>query len=93
MSAPESSREAWLLMSDLVLDNQRRREVADAYEAMTAERVYKAAMPAAEAEAELRRQSGSQFDAEVVDALLGAIAIEHPAGADAGAVAQSGSRR
>jgi DNA-binding MarR family transcriptional regulator len=30
MGAPESSREAWLLMSDLVLDNQRRREVAEA---------------------------------------------------------------
>ena len=30
MSAPDTSREAWLLMSDLVLDNQRRREVAEA---------------------------------------------------------------
>src|SRR5271154_1355839 len=30
MSAPDPSREAWLLMSDLVLDNERRREVADA---------------------------------------------------------------
>src|SRR3954466_11218520 len=53
--------------------------VADAYEAMTAERVYKPAMPAREAEAELRRQAGAQFDAEVVDALLGAIAVEQPA--------------
>src|SRR3954453_1940646 len=53
--------------------------VADAYEAMTAERVSKPAMPAAEAEAELRRQSGTQFDAAVVDALLGAIAVEAPA--------------
>src|SRR6478736_1409620 len=26
----EAAREVWLLMSDLVLDNQRRREVADA---------------------------------------------------------------
>jgi diguanylate cyclase (GGDEF)-like protein/putative nucleotidyltransferase with HDIG domain len=50
--------------------------VADAYEAMTAKRVYKHAMPAAEAEAELRRQSGTQFDADVVAALLGAIAVE-----------------
>jgi DNA-binding MarR family transcriptional regulator len=25
-----AARDAWLLMSDLVLDNQRRREVADA---------------------------------------------------------------
>jgi two-component system, cell cycle response regulator len=58
--------------------------VADAYEAMTAERVYRRAMPAAEAEAELRRQSGSQFDAEVVDALLSAIAVEQPAATGAG---------
>jgi DNA-binding MarR family transcriptional regulator len=30
MSHDATAREAWLLMSDLVLDNQRRREVADA---------------------------------------------------------------
>src|SRR4051812_11888942 len=57
--------------------------VADAYEAMTAERVYKRAMRASEAEAELRRQSGTQFDAAVVDALLGAIAVDAPAAAAA----------
>jgi diguanylate cyclase (GGDEF)-like protein/putative nucleotidyltransferase with HDIG domain len=58
--------------------------VADAYEAMTAERAYKAAMPASEAEAELRRQSGKQFDGEVVAALLSAIAVGvgAPAGAE-----------
>jgi DNA-binding MarR family transcriptional regulator len=28
--ASETAREVWLLMSDLVLDNQRRRQVADA---------------------------------------------------------------
>jgi putative nucleotidyltransferase with HDIG domain len=49
--------------------------VADAYEAMTSDRVYKAAMPAAEAERELRDQSGTQFDAAVVDALLSAISV------------------
>jgi diguanylate cyclase (GGDEF)-like protein/putative nucleotidyltransferase with HDIG domain len=49
--------------------------VADAYEAMTAERVYKRAMPASAAERELRHQSGAQFDAAVVAALLGAIAV------------------
>jgi two-component system cell cycle response regulator len=53
--------------------------VADAYEAMTAERVYKKAMRASEAVEELRREAGAQFDAEVVDALLGAIAVEQPA--------------
>ncbi len=30
MSTPDPSREVWLLMSDLVLDNERRRDVADA---------------------------------------------------------------
>jgi putative nucleotidyltransferase with HDIG domain len=57
--------------------------VADAYEAMTAERVYKAAMKASEAERELHDQSGSQFDADVVAALLGAIAVARQPGAPA----------
>jgi DNA-binding MarR family transcriptional regulator len=30
MDADAAAREVWVLMSDLVLDNQRRREVADA---------------------------------------------------------------
>ena len=30
MTASDTSREVWLLMSDLVLDNERRREVSDA---------------------------------------------------------------
>jgi two-component system cell cycle response regulator len=50
--------------------------VADSYEAMTADRVYRPAMPAKEAEHELRRHAGTQFDPAVVDALLGAIAVE-----------------
>src|SRR4051794_26000147 len=54
--------------------------VADAYEAMTSDRVYRRAMPAEEAERELRDQSGAQFDAAVVDALLGAIAVEPAVG-------------
>jgi len=29
-AAPDTAREVWLLMSDLVLDNERRRDVADA---------------------------------------------------------------
>jgi HD-GYP domain-containing protein (c-di-GMP phosphodiesterase class II) len=48
---------------------------------MTAERVYKRALPAAAAERELHDQSGSQFDAEVVAALLGAIALARQPGA------------
>jgi HD-GYP domain-containing protein (c-di-GMP phosphodiesterase class II) len=57
--------------------------VADAYEAMTANRVYRRAMRAEEAERELRDQSGTQFDAAVVDALLGAIAVTPAAPAHA----------
>ena len=45
--------------------------VADAYEAMTADRPYRDGMPAAEADAELRRSAGSQFDELIVDAFLG----------------------
>ena len=42
--------------------------VADAYEAMTADRPYRAALSAREARAELRRGTGTQFDAHVVAA-------------------------
>lgn len=48
--------------------------VADAYVAMTDERVYAEAMPRKEALAELERCSGSQFDPEVIQAF--AIAVE-----------------
>src|SRR3954451_15033134 len=44
--------------------------VADAYEAMTAERPYRPALPPDEAARELRRGAGGQFDEEVVEALL-----------------------
>jgi diguanylate cyclase (GGDEF)-like protein/putative nucleotidyltransferase with HDIG domain len=47
--------------------------VADAYEAMTSERVYRPAMSAGEAAAELRNQAGRQFDEQVVEALLSAL--------------------
>ena len=39
---------------------------ADAYEAMTADRVYRPALGVEEARAELRRCAGSQFDSRVV---------------------------
>jgi putative nucleotidyltransferase with HDIG domain len=48
--------------------------VADAYEAMTADRPYRRALGADVAEAELRRAAGTQFDANVVEALLAAVA-------------------
>ena len=41
----------------------------DAYNAMTTDRVYRGAMPTDEAMAELRENSGSQFDPAVVDAV------------------------
>ena len=47
--------------------------VADAYEAMTNERPYRAALPPDEAAGELRRGAGHQFRADVVDALLRAV--------------------
>ena len=43
--------------------------VADAFDAMTSDRAYRAAMPVAEALAELRRCAGRQFDARCVELL------------------------
>ena len=44
--------------------------VADAYEAMTSERIYRTALTPAEARAELMRGAGSQFDERVVKAFV-----------------------
>jgi HD-GYP domain-containing protein (c-di-GMP phosphodiesterase class II) len=44
--------------------------VADAYEAMTAERPYRPSLDPVAATDELRRGAGRQFDARVVDAIL-----------------------
>ncbi|BCM90742.1 cyclic di-GMP phosphodiesterase response regulator RpfG [Abditibacteriota bacterium] len=44
--------------------------VADVYDALTNERPYKKAWPVEEARAEIERQSGKQFDANVVRAFL-----------------------
>ncbi len=44
--------------------------VADSFDAMTSDRPYRAAMPAARAIAEIKRCSGSQFDPAVVKAFL-----------------------
>jgi diguanylate cyclase (GGDEF)-like protein/putative nucleotidyltransferase with HDIG domain len=47
--------------------------VADAYEAMTSDRPYRAALAPEDAGDELRRESGRQFRADVVEALLRAV--------------------
>jgi HD-GYP domain-containing protein (c-di-GMP phosphodiesterase class II) len=47
----------------------------DAFSAMTTDRSYRKAMPVADAIAELRRCSGTDFDPAVVDALIGAIEL------------------
>ena len=52
--------------------------MADAYEAMTADRVYRKAIGVEAAREELRRGAGSQFDADVVAAFLEV--LEGPAG-------------
>ena len=44
--------------------------VSDAYEAMTSERIYRPAMGAKAARAELRRGAGTQFDRAIVDAFI-----------------------
>ena len=56
--------------------------VADAYEAMVADRPYRAGMQPVEAREELVRCAGAQFDAAVVDAFLAAL-DEELAGEDA----------
>src|SRR3954470_7729973 len=47
--------------------------VADAYEAMTVDRVYRGALPVGEAREELRRCAGTQFDPRVVEVFLDAL--------------------
>ena len=54
--------------------------VADAYEAMTADRVYRPALGSAVACEELRRCTGTQFDATVVAALLEVLSHEEETG-------------
>ena len=58
-------------------DAARIISACDTYSAMTTNRPYRAALPAADAVAELERCSGSQFDPAIVDALLLTVA-KHP---------------
>ncbi|MEA2404521.1 MAG: hypothetical protein QOE08_1168 [Thermoleophilaceae bacterium] len=52
--------------------------VADSYEAMTCDRVYRKAMPAEDARAELRRCSGTQFDRRIVQVFVEMLEREDP---------------
>ena len=48
--------------------------VVDAFDAMTNDRPYREAMPAAAALVEIRRNAGTQFDPAVVEAFAAAVA-------------------
>ncbi len=61
---------------DIPLD-ARIVHVADAFDAMTSARAYRAARPASVAFAELERYSGTQFDPACVEALLAAMPSSH----------------
>jgi HD-GYP domain-containing protein (c-di-GMP phosphodiesterase class II) len=50
----------------------------DAFNAMTSDRPYRAAMDDADAIAELRRGSGNQFDPDVIDVLVSLLGVEEP---------------
>ena len=65
--------------------------VADSFEAMTADRPYRSALPVEDALVELDRNAGSQFDRRCVDALRAVLA--DPAGAGAAAFLRRGERR
>lgn len=64
------------LAGDEIPIEARILSVADAFEAMTAERVYSPPMPVPEAVAELQRHAGTQFDAEVVELLIECLEVE-----------------
>ena len=64
------------LAADEIALEARILAVGDAYEAMIADRPYRAGMPAEAATAELRRCAGTQFDPAVVSAFLSTLEDE-----------------
>jgi diguanylate cyclase (GGDEF)-like protein len=71
------------LSGDEVPLESRILSVADAYEAMTHDRVYRPAIGAGAAARELQQGAGSQFDEEVVEAFLRVLKAEGGVGAQA----------
>jgi diguanylate cyclase (GGDEF)-like protein/putative nucleotidyltransferase with HDIG domain len=61
------------LSGDEIMLEARILAVADAYEAMTADRVYRPSLGAETARAELKAGSGTQFDPQVVSAFVRAL--------------------
>ena len=61
------------LSGDAISLEARILAVADAYEAMTSDRPYRASMSTQAAKQELLRQRGTQFDASVIDSLIDAL--------------------
>jgi two-component system, cell cycle response regulator len=73
------------LAGDAIPLGARIVAVCDAYDAMTSDRTYRAAMSASGAITELRHCAGSQFDPAVVDAFAAMLTAE-PSERDATAV-------
>jgi diguanylate cyclase (GGDEF)-like protein/putative nucleotidyltransferase with HDIG domain len=73
---PDGKGYPYRLKADQIPLEARILAVADAYEAMTADRVYRKAIGADAARAELLRHAGKQFDERVVDVFLAALAEE-----------------
>jgi diguanylate cyclase (GGDEF)-like protein len=73
---PDGSGYPHGLSGDEIPLEARILAVADAYEAMTRDRVYRSALGEEAARAELRGGAGTQFDRGVVEALLGALERE-----------------
>ena len=68
------------LAGDQIPLEARILAVADAYEAMTNDRVYRTAMPESEARAELKRYAGTQFDAGLVETFVKLLEREERSG-------------
>jgi HD-GYP domain-containing protein (c-di-GMP phosphodiesterase class II) len=68
------------LRGDEIPIEARILAVADSYEAMTNDRVYRRSIGRWRAREELRRNSGTQFDEIVVEAFLRAVERDWPMG-------------